>query len=733
MFLLAFKKADAFSSLPSSDTNPDGPRDHAPIRILTHGPQPPVPKRAPDDLRRYIKRILDGQSATLSVTYDHIYGACFSAVCVADAGEDLYDKVKAELQMATDRLSREITGLGQPQDAEAAARWIEAFVAKCTWFEKQVSLLQSVLTHLDQVYVQRAQTFTIRELAFSAFASSIFGRRSHAETLQAAVSHLVNGERRAGVVADSKTCIPALIQHLYAHQQFSAFELRYRDMTRDFYETNSTESHDKFKDAPQTFFAHVQTQLNFEMERSKQLLPVGSWAVVREAALKALLTQRMKWIAENTVGSYLDAKDFASLKAMNMLFSQADNAKVVCDAFGVHVLKSVQAIVKNPAEDDKMVESLLALHALAESAIQTCFLEVASYQTSSDLPSTSTLLRKGQGAKTNAQYEQQIDQVLGLSRFTEDKDVFRGFYLRALAKRLLLEKSASNDFEITILNKLKKDYDPEFSAGGEMFTDLALSNDLITEHHRKLPLKGEGRKLKVMVLKQGAWPYSQQPQGIRLPTVMQEQLGKFEAFYKAKHQGRTLHWQSSVSTMTLTAHFTEQKELSVSLYQGVILLLFNESSAISFKEIAQATELEDGLLRLTLQSLACGKKRVLRKQPAGRDVNDNDVFHFNETFTDSLTRIHINSIQAKVSAEESKATQSAIDGERSASLDAAIVRIMKAKKEVMHGALVNAVIDAVKNHFTPDVPAIKVRIEKLIDQEYMRRDESNQQKFIYVA
>ena len=70
----------------------------------------------------------------------------------------------------------------------------------------------------------------------------------------------------------------------------------------------------------------------------------------------------------------------------------------------------------------------------------------------------------------------------------------------------------------------------------------------------------------------------------------------------------------------------------------------------------------------------------------------------------------------RVQVEESKQTQSAIDGERGASLDAAIVRIMKGKKEVMHTALVQAGIEAVQKHFTPDVAMIKGRIEKLIDQ-----------------
>ena len=83
--------------------------------------------------------------------------------------------------------------------------------------------------------------------------------------------------------------------------------------------------------------------------------------------------------------------------------------------------------------------------------------------------------------------------------------------------------------------------------------------------------------------------------------------------------------------------------------------------------------------------------------------------------------------------EESQQTQAAIAGERQFQLDAAIVRIMKAKKEMIHESLVNATIDAVKNHFIPDVKTIKVRIDKLIEGEYMRRDTADQKLLFYVA
>jgi len=150
---------------------------------------------------------------------------------------------------------------------------------------------------------------------------------------------------------------------------------------------------------------------------------------------------------------------------------------------------------------------------------------------------------------------------------------------------------------------------------------------------------------------------------------MQAILMHFGNFYKEKHQGHKFEWDHALGTVTMRAAFQGGvKELSVSLYQAVILLLFNAATELPLEEIHENTCLgahafilppvmrvtnpslppaDDAELRRTLQSLACGKKRVLQKRPAGKDVCDGDVFEFNDAFTDSHTKVHINTIQVK--------------------------------------------------------------------------------------
>jgi len=71
---------------------------------------------------------------------------------------------------------------------------------------------------------------------------------------------------------------------------------------------------------------------------------------------------------------------------------------------------------------------------------------------------------------------------------------------------------------------------------------------------------------------------------------MQRQIESYNSFYKRKHQSRVLDWDHALGTATLTARFKEgEKELSLSLYQAVVLLLFNDRDEIHFTEILVAT------------------------------------------------------------------------------------------------------------------------------------------------
>lgn len=109
--------------------------------------------------------------------------------------------------------------------------------------------------------------------------------------------------------------------------------------------------------------------------------------------------------------------------------------------------------------------------------------------------------------------------------------------------------------------------------------------------------------------------------------------------------------------------------------------------------------------------------RVLVKKPPGKEVDPTDHFLWNKAFKSERIKFRINQIQQDMSAEESKTTNDQIEVDRTSIVDATMVRIMKAKKQLTLQLLFDAVVSEVSKKFPPDVKEMKKRVESLLDRD----------------
>jgi cullin-4 len=174
------------------------------------------------------------------------------------------------------------------------------------------------------------------------------------------------------------------------------------------------------------------------------------------------------------------------------------------------------------------------------------------------------------------------------------------------------------------------------------------------------------------------------------------------------------------------------KELEVSTVQAAVLMIFNEETkGLTFLQIKDQTGIEDAELRRTLQSLSLGQYRVLRKVRAGKEVDDTDVFHFNENFEAGLVRIKINQIQIKESEQEIDATHDRVLQDRQYQVDAAIVRIMKSRKSIQRQVLFGELSQQLRFSVTTEM--VNKRLGSLIERDYLEVDETDSTRLTYLA
>lgn len=173
---------------------------------------------------------------------------------------------------------------------------------------------------------------------------------------------------------------------------------------------------------------------------------------------------------------------------------------------------------------------------------------------------------------------------------------------------------------------------------------------------------------------------------------------KFTEFYKRKYSGRNLQWQPSLGHCIVKGYIDQDnvKEFQVSLYQTLVLLLFNAKDSISYEEIFESTKIDENELKRTLQSLACGKVPILLKSVKGVEVSQDEIFSFNKSFKHKLCRIKINSVQLKETQEENQMTNEKVFQDRQYQVDAAIVRVMKTRKSLLHNLLITEVSGQLK-------------------------------------
>ena len=513
--------------------------------------------------------------------------------------------------------------------------------------------------------------------------------------------------------------------------------------------------------------------LEDEADRCGAYLDPGTLRPLVDAVEHQVLSQhRCEEILSRGFQALVAGSEHASLELLARLLGRVGRTRDVREALKGWVADRVGECVGDPEQDRQMVVTLLELKAQSDGAVERAFGGDPEFARAVKDAFESTInTRQNRPAELLAKHidarmrgggsskglgedelEAEFDQVIVLFRYVHGKDVFEAFYKKDLAKRLLLGRSGSIDAEKAMIARLKSECGAGFTQKLEgMFKDVQASRDTMAAYRESAPdqekLRGSGMEMNVSVLTQSFWPTYQQVQ-VNLPADMLLQQGVFKDFYLSKHSGRRLHWHDSLGQCVLKVNFEGgKKEVVTSLFQALVLLLFQEVDELPVAAVAQSTALEEGDLVRTVGSLCHRRAPLLRVRRAGRApgaedspaadespgsrLDRDDVVVFNRGFKSAAYRVKVNNLQLKESTEEREATSDRVIQDRQYQVDAAVVRIMKTRKTLSHVLLMNELVQQLK--FTVRPADMKKRIESLIEREYLERDAQKASVYHYMA
>jgi cullin 1 len=382
-----------------------------------------------------------------------------------------------------------------------------------------------------------------------------------------------------------------------------------------------------------------------------------------------------------------------------------------------------------------------------------------------------------------------VTPSIQLFSYLSDKDLLAEIFHNQLAKRILDGRSTSDDAERSMISKLKLRCGAQFTGKMEgMITDLSMGDDQRRKFREFLANPSAAAKeakegsssdaaagpkvvavsssapssssstapvvlpanldFGVQVLTTGFWP-TYELYDVTLPSEMAKCVEVFSAYYAQVTSHRQLKWVLGLGQATIRANMKKPYDLQVTTLQSIALLnmgaitLAAPAAAaaaagaaadakegpewVSFDTLKQRTNMDDDVLKRVMHSLACGKYKVLRKSTDSKGVSKNDKFKINTAFACPLRKVRL-----PMASLEKSHNPKRVQEDRSIAIEAAVVRIMKARKQLAHHLLVTEVLQQL-HFFKPNPKVVKKRIEHLIDREYLERDEDSPNIYRYLA
>lgn len=471
----------------------------------------------------------------------------------------------------------------------------------------------------------------------------------------------------------------------------------------------------------------------------------NTWNRAQEILDLVLVSAQQTYIFTNPLGGLLSLfhnkndEGFATIYYIYSRISSCDNDIAV--VYKTYLSETMQVILKN-ITDEKFIDNIINFNQYSIDFINSRFKSGVVYQKAltdvmiNSLNHDNTIVEyivsyldniiQGKGEKRNdTEQEAMILKLLLLFKYIQDKDVFREAYCQLMAKRLINQRS-NLDIERIVVAYLQNEAGFGYTSKiKNMISDIETKSDVLAEFQEyKKSINLSHFDFSLQILTSGAWPTF--PLIVAtLPPEMDAYITKFTEFYKIKYTHRQLRFILTGGIITID---TGRYEIQMIPIQAIVLMAFNDFDTATLENVSLRCGITSEIAKFMLHSLSCGKYKLIKKIPDTNTISATDIFTRNDKFTSPIKHFKMpvpNFNHTVINREK-------IDEDRTYVIEATIVRIMKSRKILSHVELVGLVIEQLQM-FRPEPKTVKGRIEKLIEREYIERDETNTHIYKYLA
>ncbi|CAJ0585339.1 unnamed protein product, partial [Mesorhabditis spiculigera] len=352
-----------------------------------------------------------------------------------------------------------------------------------------------------------------------------------------------------------------------------------------------------------------------------------------------------------------------------------------------------------------------------------------------------SLLKKSKDNPDDSEMDDQLQNVINVFKYIQDKDIFQQYYTKLLAKRLIQGLSASDSAESAMISKLKTACGFEYTNKLQrMFNDTEISKDITRKfkEHCKEKNAQFAVDVNVMVLGVSSWPTLPLVE-MHLPHQLTDVIEQFTGFYNTMHTGRKLRWSYQQARGELSTNRYPKKYVFLAwTTQMAVLMLYNEQDSYTLSELIALLGIDRPALLPIISSLI--KTEVLKSVDVSKDQEltsatpDTTEFAIQDKFQAKKFRVDLMKVQVRSEVKkESDVDTKQIEEDRRVVIEACIVRIMKMRKRLVHNELIAEVIQQLQRRFNPALPKIRAAIDSLIEREFLKRSDESMNIFEYIS
>ncbi|AQK41255.1 cullin-3A isoform X1 [Zea mays] len=691
---------------------------------------------------------------SMSLSFEELYRTAYNLVLNKFAPE-LYEKF-------TENMKAHLEEMRTCIEAAQGGLFLEEMQRKWNDYNKALKMIRDILMYMDRTYIPTNKKAPVFDHGIELWRDTIVRSPTIQGRLSDMLVELIHIERTGDVINRGlMRTTTKMLMDLGLSVYQDDFERPFLEVSASFYSGESQQLIECC--ACGEYLKQAERRLSEESERVSQYLDVKTNEKITAVVVKEMLAnhmQRLILMENSGLVNMLVEDRYEDLTRMYALFNHVpDGLTAIRSVMTSHIKDTGKSLVTDPErlkDPVDFVQRLLNMKDKYDNIINVSFSNDKSFLNALNFsfehvinlnnrsPEFISLfvddkLRKVVKEANEEDLETVLDKVMTLFRYLQEKDLFEKYYKQHLAKRLLCGKAAPEDSERSMLVKLKTECGYQFTSKLEgMITDLNTSQDTTQGFYASTSsrLLADAPTISVQILTTGSWP-TQTCNTCNLPPEIVSVSEKFRAYYLGTHNGRRLTWQTNMGNADIKATFGNgnKHELNVSTYQMCVLMLFNSSNVLTYREIEQSTAIPTADLKRCLLSLALVKGRqVLRKEPMSKDIADDDSFCVNDKFTSKLFKVKINPVVTQKETDPEKLeTRQRVEEDRKPQIEAAIVRIMKSRRVLDHNSIMTEVTKQLQPRFMPNPVVIKKRIESLIEREFLERDKVDRKMYRYLA